>query len=198
MPARCARRSLRRRTARSSSNARRGSPRGSSGWRERDRRVLLDLCLPDSQGIATFEQVWRAAPHIPILVIGSPDDQDVARQAVKRGAQDYLRKDHLDSYSLPRALRHIIERKAAEEALFLEQQRAEVTLNSIGDAVLSTDRPGQRDLSQSGGRTHDRLVAPGSVGPAARRGLPDHRRRDTRTGSESDGAGRFSSTRPSA
>ena len=104
--------------------------------------VLLDLCLPDSQGIASFEQVWRAAPHIPILVIGSPDDQDIARQAVKRGAQDYLQKTHLDSYSLPRALRHVIERKAAEEALFFEQQRAEVTLNSIGDAVLSIDIPG--------------------------------------------------------
>lgn len=104
--------------------------------------VLLDLCLPDSQGIATFEQVWRAASHVPILVIGSPDDQDIARQCVKRGAQDYLQKTHLDSYSLPRALRHVIERKAAEEALFLEQQRAEVTLNSIGDAVLSTDIPG--------------------------------------------------------
>ncbi len=104
--------------------------------------ILLDLYLPDSQGIASFEQVWRVAPHIPILVIASPDDQDIARQAVKRGAQDYLQKAHLDSYSLPRVLRHVIERKAAEEALFFEQQRAEVTLNSIGDAVLSTDIPG--------------------------------------------------------
>jgi diguanylate cyclase (GGDEF)-like protein/PAS domain S-box-containing protein len=104
--------------------------------------ILLDLRLPDSQGIDCFDQVWRATPYIPILVIGSPDDQDIARQAVKRGAQDYLQKTHLDSYSLPRALRHVIERKAAEEALFLEQQRAEVTLNSIGDAVLSTDVSG--------------------------------------------------------
>ena len=104
--------------------------------------VLLDLCLPDSQGIATFEQVWRAAPHIPILVIGSPDDHDIATQAVRRGAQDYLQKTHLDSYSLQRALRHAIERKVVEEALFFEQQRAEVTLNSIGDAVLSIDISG--------------------------------------------------------
>src|SRR4029077_15896149 len=94
--------------------------------------VLLDLCLPDSQGIASFEQVWRVAPHIPILGIASPDDQDIAPQDVKRRAQDYLQKAHLDSYLLPRALRHVIERKASEEALFLEQQRAEVTLNSIG------------------------------------------------------------------
>jgi diguanylate cyclase (GGDEF)-like protein/PAS domain S-box-containing protein len=104
--------------------------------------VLLDLRLPDSQGIAAFDEVWRAAPHVPILVIGSPDDEDVAMQAVQRGAQDYLQRDRLDSYTLPRALKRIIERQTAEEALFFEQQRADVTLNSIGDAVLSTDIPG--------------------------------------------------------
>ena len=104
--------------------------------------ILLDLWLPDSQGIATFEQVWRAAPHAPILIIGSPDDQGVARQAVERGAQDYIQRDHLDTYTLPRALKRIIERRAADEVLYFEQQRAEVTLNSIGDAVLSTDVAG--------------------------------------------------------
>jgi len=101
--------------------------------------ILLDLCLPDSRGIEAFEQVWRAAPHVPILVITSPDDEDAATQAVTRGAQDFLRRDRLDGYTLPRALKRIIERKAAEEALFFEQQRADVTLTSIGDAVLSTD-----------------------------------------------------------
>jgi diguanylate cyclase (GGDEF)-like protein/PAS domain S-box-containing protein len=104
--------------------------------------VLLDLCLPDSQGIGSFEQVRRSAPHIPILIIGSPDDQETAQQAVTRGAQDYLRRTDIDREALPRALRHIIERHAAEEALFFEQQRADVTLNAIGDAVVSTDVPG--------------------------------------------------------
>ena len=103
--------------------------------------VVLDLCLPDSQGIATFEQVWRAAPHIPILVIGSPDDEHLDLQDVTHGAQDYLPRHRLDSSTLPRALNRIIDRHAAEEALFFEQQRAEVTLNSIGDAVLSTTSP---------------------------------------------------------
>src|SRR5882672_8659063 len=105
--------------------------------------VLLDLSLPDSHGIATFEQVLLAAPHIPILIIGSPDDHDVATQAVRRGAQDYLHKTRLDTYSLKRALRYAIERKVVGEALFVEQQRAEITLNSIGDAVLSVDRSGK-------------------------------------------------------
>ena len=104
--------------------------------------VLLDSCLPDSQGIAAFDEVRRAAPHVPILIVGSPDDEDVATQAVERGAQDYVRRDRLDSYTLPRVLRRIIERQAAEEALFFEQQRADVTLNSIGDAVLSINIPG--------------------------------------------------------
>ena len=104
--------------------------------------VVLDRCQPDNQGIAALEQVWQAAPHVPILVIGSPDDEDAATQAVTRGALDYLQRDRLDSYALPRALKWIIERKAADEVLFCEQQRAEVTLNSIGDAVLSTDIPG--------------------------------------------------------
>jgi diguanylate cyclase (GGDEF)-like protein/PAS domain S-box-containing protein len=101
--------------------------------------VLLDLCLPDSQGIATFEEVARVAPHIPILVIGSPDDEDAVAEAVQRGAQDYLHRARIDSYTLPRILKRSIERQAADEALFLEQQRADVTLNSIGDAVLSSD-----------------------------------------------------------
>ena len=101
--------------------------------------VLLDLRLPDSQGIAAFDQVWRASPHVPILVISSPGDEDVVREVIKRGAHD-LERDRLDSYTLPRALKRIIERQAAAEALFFEQQRAEVTLNSIGDAVLSTDQ----------------------------------------------------------
>ena len=100
--------------------------------------VLLDLSLTDSQGIAAFDQVWRASPHVPILVISSPGDEDVVREVIKRGAHD-LERDRLDSYTLPRALKRIIERHAAAEALFFEQQRAEVTLNSIGDAVLSTD-----------------------------------------------------------
>src|ERR1700704_234731 len=71
--------------------------------------VMLDLRLPDSQGVATLEQLRQAAPHVALLVINSADDQDLARDAVRRGAQDYLQKDRIDSDSLPRALRHIIE-----------------------------------------------------------------------------------------
>jgi diguanylate cyclase (GGDEF)-like protein/PAS domain S-box-containing protein len=104
--------------------------------------VLLALSLPDSQGIKTFDKLFNAAPDVPILILGGNDNEALAKEAVGRGAQDYLLPDHLDGYSLPRALRNAIERKAVEDALYVEKERAVVTLNSIGDAVLSTDISG--------------------------------------------------------
>jgi diguanylate cyclase (GGDEF)-like protein/PAS domain S-box-containing protein len=103
--------------------------------------VLLELTLPDSQGIETFDKLFAAVPEVPILILGGNVPEVLAKEAVGRGAQDYLLPDHLD-YSLPRALRNAIERKAVEDALYVEKERAVVTLNSIGDAVLSTDISG--------------------------------------------------------
>jgi diguanylate cyclase (GGDEF)-like protein/PAS domain S-box-containing protein len=101
--------------------------------------VLLDLCLPDCKGIACFDQVWRAAPQVPILLIGSVDAENTAAQAVKRGAQDVLSSARVERHSLPRAILHAVEWRAAEERLLVEQRRADFTLNSIGDAVISID-----------------------------------------------------------
>ena len=104
--------------------------------------VLLDLSLPDSHGIATFEKLFEAAPDVPILILGGDAAAAQAKYAVGRGAQDYLLPNHLDSYSLPRALRNAIDRKAVEDALYVEKERALVTLNSIGDGVLCTNISG--------------------------------------------------------
>src|SRR5579862_3342600 len=105
--------------------------------------VVVDLFLPDSQGIETFDQLLRAAPNIPILVLSHAQDEAIARLAVQRGAQDYLLQERLDGYSLPKALTSMLERSAYAESLFLEKERAQVTLNSIGDAVISTDLAGR-------------------------------------------------------
>jgi diguanylate cyclase (GGDEF)-like protein/PAS domain S-box-containing protein len=105
--------------------------------------VVVDLFLPDCQGIETFDRLLRAAPHVPILVLSRSDDEDVARLAVQRGAQDYLLRERLDGYSLPKSLASMLERSAYAEALFLEKERAQVTLNSIGDAVISSDTAGR-------------------------------------------------------
>src|ERR1700687_2965400 len=103
--------------------------------------VLLELSLPDSQGIQTFDKLFSAVPDVPILILGNGNEA-LAKEAVAHGAQDYLLAGHVNSYSLPRALRNAVERKAVEDALYVEKERALVTLNSIGDAVLCTDISG--------------------------------------------------------
>jgi diguanylate cyclase (GGDEF)-like protein/PAS domain S-box-containing protein len=104
--------------------------------------VLVDLFLPDSHGIETFDRLFAAIPHIPIMVLTSLQDEPIAKIAVQRGAQDYLLQAHLDGYLLPKALSSMIERAANAEALYEEKERAQVTLNSIGDAVMSTNFSG--------------------------------------------------------
>jgi signal transduction histidine kinase len=79
--------------------------------------VLLDLSLPDSYGLDTFEAVQRCAPDVPIVALTGLDDEATANQAVRKGAQDYLVKGRLDTYLLVRALRYAVERKQAEKAL---------------------------------------------------------------------------------
>jgi len=79
--------------------------------------VLLDLSLPDSHGLETFDTVQGCAPDVPIVVLTGLDDEVMANQAVRRGAQDYLVKGRLDSYLLVRAARYAVERKQAERAL---------------------------------------------------------------------------------
>jgi diguanylate cyclase (GGDEF)-like protein/PAS domain S-box-containing protein len=104
--------------------------------------VLLDLTLSDSKGCETFDQVLQAAPNTLILVLSTASDEDTARQAVQRGAEDFWIKGHADAHWLPRALHYLIERKITREALYEEKERAQVTLNSIGDAVLTTNLMG--------------------------------------------------------
>lgn len=105
--------------------------------------TVVDLSLPDSQGIGTFDRLFGAAPDIPMLVISASTDEEIAKQAVHHGAQDYLLKSHLDDYLLSKALVSMLERAANAEALFEQKERAQITLNSIGDAVMSTDVRGQ-------------------------------------------------------
>jgi diguanylate cyclase (GGDEF)-like protein/PAS domain S-box-containing protein len=103
---------------------------------------LVDLSLPDSRGIDTFDRLFDVAPEIPILILCTPKEEGTAKLAVQCGAQDYLFKDLLEAYPLRKAVESMIERAANVEALFEEKERAQVTLNSIGDAVVSTDVSG--------------------------------------------------------
>jgi diguanylate cyclase (GGDEF)-like protein/PAS domain S-box-containing protein len=104
--------------------------------------VLVDLSLPDSSGIETFDRLFLAAPQIPILILAVAQDEGIAQLAVQRGAQEYLLNERFDAYLWPKAVTRMIERAASTEALFQQNERAQVTLNSIGDAVVSTDVAG--------------------------------------------------------
>jgi diguanylate cyclase (GGDEF)-like protein/PAS domain S-box-containing protein len=115
---------------------------------ERSRRtefwaIFLNLALPDSQGLETYDKLALAVPGVPTLIIAGALDVAVALEALRRGAKDYLLEDHLDRHSFVRAIRNMAERKTAQEVLFTERERAQVTLDSIGDAVLSTDLRGK-------------------------------------------------------
>ncbi len=104
--------------------------------------ILLDLGLPDAEGVGSVRRVRAAAPHVPLVVLTGMDDESLAAQALQEGAQDYLIKGQIDARVLLRALRYAIERKSLEEAFFVEKERAQVMLNSIGDAVVCTDISG--------------------------------------------------------
>src|SRR5947208_3267197 len=105
--------------------------------------VLLDLGLPDSQGLDTFVRARREAPNEPIVVISGIDDEQVALEAVRSGAQDYLVKGRIEGQLLARVLRYAIERKRGEEALRASEAHYRTILENIGDGVLITDRQGR-------------------------------------------------------
>lgn len=104
--------------------------------------ILLDLGLPDAQGLEGIRRAHAAAPRVPLVVLTGLEDELMATQSLQEGAQDYLIKGQLETRKIPRALRYALERKNLEEALFMEKERAQVTLRSIGDAVICTDISG--------------------------------------------------------
>ena len=79
--------------------------------------ILLDLTLPDSYGLASLDSLIQHAPTLPIVVLTNTNDDELAVEAVRRGAQDYLVKRHIHQDILVRSVRYAIERKQAAEAL---------------------------------------------------------------------------------
>jgi diguanylate cyclase (GGDEF)-like protein len=125
--------------------------------------IVLDIGLPDVDGIRAVQRVREAAPRVPLVVLTGRDDEALATQSLHQGAQDYLRKHEITATGLLRAARYAIERKALANQLRIETERAryshkraqraaetlaaqhallQVTLQSIGDAVVRTDPSG--------------------------------------------------------
>lgn len=83
--------------------------------------VLLDLGLPDSQGLGTLDRIQEGASTMPVVVLTGNVDDRLALRAVESGAQDYLVKGHFDGEVLGRVIRHSIGRKSVQEALLTSQ-----------------------------------------------------------------------------
>jgi diguanylate cyclase (GGDEF)-like protein/PAS domain S-box-containing protein len=107
--------------------------------------ILVDLTLADSEGIETFDRLFAASRHTPIMTLSTTENETLARQSVQKGAQGYLLKGFFANSLLPQTLRNIIQRKSVEESLYKERARAEIALNSISDAVICTDIRGNID-----------------------------------------------------
>ena len=76
------------------------------------------------------------------MVLAPAADQALARRALDRGANDFIVIDQIDTRSVVQLIAMMFERRASDEQKFVERERAEVTLNSIGDAVMTTDTVG--------------------------------------------------------
>lgn len=76
--------------------------------------IILDLTLPDSHGIYTFEKVYGVAPNIPIIIITGIDNESIAAKTLQEGLQDYILKSNLSAELLSRSIRYAIGRKHAE------------------------------------------------------------------------------------
>lgn len=120
--------------------------------------VVLDLSLPDAQGLTTLGRVRTQAPTVPIVVISGPDDQALAVRAVGSGAQDYLPRGRISGDLLARAIRYAIERQRLENAL---EQAEEWERQSWTRIQAARDFRYYSAVSKDGGPT-----AGGEEGPA--------------------------------
>lgn len=104
--------------------------------------ILLDLSLPDSQGLDTVARIQEYGIHPPIVVLTAYNDQELALKLLQFGVQDYLVKDSVSGELLMRSLRYAIERQAAREALRRSEEKYRFVVNNVREVIFQTDIQG--------------------------------------------------------
>ena len=104
--------------------------------------ALVDLGLPDSQSLDTLDKIKSQAPDMPIIVLTGLSDEEVAFQAVREGAQDYMVKGSINSNLLERSIRYAIERKRTEKLLITTQESFRKIVEDNSDGILIMDKTG--------------------------------------------------------
>ncbi|HYZ86531.1 MAG TPA: PAS domain S-box protein [Bryobacteraceae bacterium] len=105
--------------------------------------IMLDLSLPDEEGLETVVRTHAAAPKIPIIVLTGHDDADLASRAVRAGAQDYLVKGQVSHQLLTRSMRYASERKKATDQLQGSELYFRSLIENANDIIAVVDRAGR-------------------------------------------------------
>ena len=126
--------------------------------------ILLDLTLPDSDGLDTFLKMQAVAKDTPIVVLSGTSDEALALETVQHGAQDYLVKGHVDHGALIRSLRYALERKRAQQELRrardeLERRVAERTVELQSANAALHNEIAERRRAEEAVRTSNRQLA---------------------------------------
>jgi DNA-binding response OmpR family regulator len=110
--------------------------------------VLLDLTLPDSDGVETFRRVNAAAPTVPIVILSGISNVTSAIEMVQEGAQDYLVKGHVDTHLLLRSIQYAIERKRSQVATQHMNTELEARVQERTAALVAVNEQLQREIGE--------------------------------------------------
>ena len=118
--------------------------------------AVIDLALPDASGLQALDRILDIAPNIPIVVLTGFDDGATGVAALRRGAQDYMLKQHADGFAIARAIRFAIERKRQARSDLDRQSDVIERLHAIGLAMRTTQRR-SAEYPELAGRITDHL-----------------------------------------
>ncbi len=105
--------------------------------------ILLELTLPDSDGLTTFLRLQPKATHVPIVVLVGPGEDEIGAEAIARGALDSLQRDHLSATLVERVLRYATERTHTMLALKASEQRYRELFQNVTAGVFQTTADGK-------------------------------------------------------